>query len=189
MPRCSLRARGGSSPCSPCSPPSGGCAWLRVAPVPAPSGAALALRCAPRRPERVGTRGVPTLNPWPPARVEQGAGQGSQQAREQGTPGRLRQSAWTEDAAWPATGLQGPTRCRTRTTAKPRPEAMVARTRLPTAVLWRQDRLRRASIRPCNSSKLPLTSAPLFACPSMLAAAPIREGQELSGASPPGHSP
>ena len=47
---------------------------LRVAPVPAPRGAALALRCAPGRPERVGTRGVPTLNPWPPARVEQGAG-------------------------------------------------------------------------------------------------------------------
>ena len=58
---------------------------LRVAPVPAPSGAALALRCAPRRPEGVGTRGVPTINPWPPARVEQGAGQGSKQAREEGS--------------------------------------------------------------------------------------------------------
>ena len=33
MPRCSLRARGGSSPCSPCSPK--GCAWLCAAPVPA----------------------------------------------------------------------------------------------------------------------------------------------------------
>ena len=65
--------------------PARGCAWLRVAPVPAPSGAALALRCAPRRPGRVGTRGVPTINPWPPARVEQGAAQGSKQAREEGS--------------------------------------------------------------------------------------------------------
>ena len=59
VPRCSLRARGGSSPCSPCSARSRACAWLRVAPVPAPSGAALALRCAPWRPGRRRTKGVP----------------------------------------------------------------------------------------------------------------------------------
>jgi len=67
------------------APEAGRCAWLRVAPVPAPSGAALALRCAPWPPEGVGTRGVPTLNPWPPARVEQEAGQGSKQAQEKGS--------------------------------------------------------------------------------------------------------
>ncbi len=39
---------------------SGGCAWLRAGPVPAPSGAALALRCAPQPPEGVGTKGIPT---------------------------------------------------------------------------------------------------------------------------------
>ncbi len=33
---------------------------LRAGPVPAPSGAVLALRCAPCRTEGVGTKGVPT---------------------------------------------------------------------------------------------------------------------------------
>ncbi len=188
VPRCSLRARGGSSPCSPCSPPSGGCAWLRVAPVPAPRGAALALRCAPRRPERVGTRGVPTLNPWPPARVEQGVEQESKRATKPvpgqracprpatGTPSSPRQSAWTEDAAWPATGFEEPTWCRSRRAVMPRPETTATTTKLPTAVLRRRNLLRLASIRPCSSSKFPLTPAPLCAWPSMLAAAPIREG-------------
>ena len=80
MPRCSLRARGGSSPCSPCSPPSGGCAWLRVAPVPAPSGAALALRCAPWRPGRRRDEGCPAAStprgPAGPA-SNKGLGEGS----------------------------------------------------------------------------------------------------------------
>jgi hypothetical protein len=57
VPRCSLRARGGSSPCSRPKPGAArGCARL---PVPAPSGAALALRCAPCRVGGVGTKGVP----------------------------------------------------------------------------------------------------------------------------------
>jgi len=41
------------------APEAGRCAWLRAAPVPAPSGAALALRCAPCRMVGVGTKGVP----------------------------------------------------------------------------------------------------------------------------------
>lgn len=101
---------------------------------------------------------------------------------------RPRQSAWTEDAAWPATGPERPTWCQSRAAA-PRPETTASRTKLPMAVLRRRDRLRRASIRPCSSSKLPLTPPPLFACPSMLAAAPIREGQELSGVGLPSHGP
>jgi len=74
VPRCSLRARGGSSPCSPCSPPRGGCAWLRAGPVPAPSGAALALRCAPQPPGGVGARNAPRHRPRL-RQVEQGTGQ------------------------------------------------------------------------------------------------------------------
>ncbi len=73
MPRCSLRSRGGSSPCSPCSPPRGGSARVRVAPVPAPNGAALDLRCAPQPLKSVGTKGVPPRRLWLPARVEQRA--------------------------------------------------------------------------------------------------------------------
>ena len=59
VPWCSLRARGGSSPCSPCSARNRACAWLRAGPVPMPSGIALALRCAPGRIGGVGTKGVP----------------------------------------------------------------------------------------------------------------------------------
>jgi len=80
-------------------------------------------------------------------------------ARQRNKP---RQSAWTEDAGWLAMGSEGPTWCQSRTAA-PRPETAATRTRLPTAVLRRRDRLRRACIRPCSSSKLPLTPAPRFA--------------------------
>lgn len=65
-PWCSERSRGGSSPCSPCSPPSGGCAWLRAGPVPALR-TALDRPCAPRPPEGVGTKGVPRLRPGAPS--------------------------------------------------------------------------------------------------------------------------
>ncbi len=44
------------------APKTGRCAWLRAGPVPAPSNAALALRCAPCRAVGVGTKGVPPTN-------------------------------------------------------------------------------------------------------------------------------
>ena len=73
LPRCSDRARGGSSPCSPCSPPRGGCAWLRVAPVPARKRrAALALSSAPVPPEAMAP-GVPFKPALPPAAGSGGA--------------------------------------------------------------------------------------------------------------------
>ena len=53
LPRCSVRARGGSSPCSPCSPPTAavrGSARLRCRAAPA-----LALPCAPVPPVGVAT--------------------------------------------------------------------------------------------------------------------------------------
>jgi len=60
VPRCSLRARGGSSPCSPCSP-----SGLRVAARGSGPGLRPPLPCAARRGGRrgVGTGAVPTFNP------------------------------------------------------------------------------------------------------------------------------
>ena len=49
VPRCSLRARGGSSPCSPCSARSRACAWLRVAARGSGPGAKRRRPCPPLR--------------------------------------------------------------------------------------------------------------------------------------------
>lgn len=93
-----------------------------------------------------------------------------------GTPNRSRQPAWMTNPAWLATGFQEPACCHSGTAARPRLEATIARTRPPTALLRERDRLCRASMRPRRSLKSSLTLPPLFACPSMLVAAPIREG-------------
>ncbi len=69
------------------------------------------------------------------------------------------------------------------------PEATATTIRLLTAALRRRDLFRLASIRPCSSSKFPLTPAPRFARLSMLAAAPSMEGHELAGAGPPKDGP
>ena len=65
-----------------------GCAWLRVAPLPALR-AALALRCAPCRPEGVGTRGV-TLR-FRPSPSGQGRTRGNRFGKEAAclSPARL----------------------------------------------------------------------------------------------------
>jgi hypothetical protein len=108
VPRCSLRARGGSSPCSPCSARNRACAWLRVAPVPAPSGAALALRCAPRRPGRRRDEGRPDAStPRGPAGPAPNKGLGKKEARWRPLPAHPGHSMARKRAR---SAVQGPQR-------------------------------------------------------------------------------
>ena len=179
VPRCSLRARGGSSPCSPCSRPQAGaargCARVRsrrqTAP-PLPSAARRGvLDGSGRGASRHSTLGLrPGSNKGLDKKANRlgrkaaqsragGSGLGGRELPSAGTPNRSRQPAWMTDPARLATGPQEPACCQSGTAARPKPEATATRTRLPTALIRKRDRLRLAS-RLCSSFKSPLTPVP-----------------------------
>ena len=66
---------------------------------------------------------------------------------------------------------------------------MTVRTRLPTATSRTRDLLCLASIRPCSSSKFPLTPAPLYCLAFYVGRSPGRGRSGIISAGPPGHGP